>query len=410
MAKVKHAAASQLARTGVHARKRRNKISGRAGIIRETQKAPAVIANSAFALTLKPKTWACLSEELASDQDPLQIGMYKDMVSAYNHGAELVGAVKIPFKKNDATTAGIAGVLALFNKNVCPKGFDVNIDEHYNKKTKKKHFHFSVYKTCDFPAYWHFFEIKHVVNVLSKTNPKLHDLFIVFLRSFIHYSSIPCWFDGPMVNAEFTLSSYVEELRDVIKKESEQEVQNVCERTGYTMDQMRKRLSDIEKSMKEYSTGQAQEYMQLLIKTKPLKPHYILRSLKKFPGQNKVVRFMKSGCELMKEKVGVQDFSYDYADGYDSEGLSFSEQVSIIWDWSDHISATQGRNIVETANSLGVFSPTLCARFMPTGTFDLDMDRLTKSLEWPKKLSALQVLFQEITERFTDYNEQRDLL
>lgn len=410
MAKIKHAGASQLARTSVHARKRRAKINGRPGIIREDQKAPAIIANSAFALTLKPKTWACLSEDLGSEQDPAQLGMYKDMVNAYNHGATLVGAAKISFKQSDATTAGIAEVLALFNKNICPKGFDVNIDDHYNKKTKKKHFHFSVYKTCDFPAYWHFFEIKHVVGMLWKTNPKLHNLFTRFLRSFIHYSSIPCWFDGPMVNAEFTLSSYVEELREVIKKESEQEVQNAIERTGYTMDQMRKRLSDIESTMKEYATGQAQEYMQKLIKTKPLKPHYILRSLKKFPGQSKVVKFMRQACELMKEKVGVADFNYDYADGYDVEGLSFSEQVSIIWNWSDHISATQGRNIEETANSLGVLSPTLCARFMPTGTFELDMERLTKSLAWPKKLSALQGQFQKISERFTDYNEQRDLL
>lgn len=410
MAKTKYAGAPSITRKSAHARKRRSKVSRRTGSIREETKAPTIIANSAFALTIQPKAWADLSKSTGAVEDPAQVVLYKDMVQAYNHGAELVGINKLPFQKNNSTIAGVSELLALFKKNICPKGFEVNIDEHYNKKTGKQHFHFSVYNSAEFPAYWHFFEIKHVVNMLLKTNRKLHDLFIVFIRSFIHYCAIPTWFEGPMSNAEFILSDYVSELREIIKKEGEHEVKISLERTGYTLEQMKKRLSDIEKSMKEYATGQAQEYMQKLIKAKPVKPHYLLRSLKKFPGQNKLVKFMKNACELMKERVGIIDFCYQYGNGPDEEGLNFDEQVTIIWDWSDHISATQGRNIDDAANGLGVFSPTLCARFMPSGTYDLDMDRFVKSLRWPKKFSALQVQFQEITERFTNYNKQRDLL
>jgi hypothetical protein len=190
----------------------------------------------------------------------------------------------------------------------------------------------------------------------------------------------------------------------MLEKKDMPEVKAAIENNGYTENDMKERLEQIEKSMKVYATGEAQEYMQKLIKAKPVKPVYLLRSLKKFAPQHKLVKFMKHGCELMKEKVGVIDFCYQLKNGDDYEDeLAFDEQVTIIWD-----TGCYARHMDDVSSQCGVSYPTLCGRIMPSGTHGLTLENLVKALEWPKKLSALQQEFQEIAERFTNYN-QRDL-
>lgn len=394
------------ARPGFHKRKNRSVIR-RAGSGRTEEKPSAVIANSVFALTLKPKPLPNLYDQEGQMHDPHVFRVYKDLTDSYNHGADLVGSEKIVFNKRETSTTAVANILELFKKNICPKGFDVNIDEHLNKKTRKPGYHFTIYNATEFPQYWHFFEIRHIVNDLFKKNRKLHDLFIVFLRSFIGRCGIPIWFEGSMQYSQYNLAEYTEELREIVHKGLDP---TVLEGTGYTEPEITKRLTDIEKTMKEYATGQAHEYMQRIITAKPVKPHYLLRSLKSFPPQHKLVKFMKDACMLMKEKVGLPDFCYHQADGDDDEGLGFDEQVCIIWDWSDHYSATQARHIDESARHLGVFKPTLCARILPTGCGGLEMENIINNLGWTKKLTALHSQFMEIARRFTDYDKDRELI
>lgn len=396
---------SLLTRKGVHDRSNKRKRARRKASIRAKEEAPRVVGNSPFALTLQPKTWATLPHQ---NEDPKEIAVYRDLVRAYNQGAELKGIEKIIYKQGNTSTAAIAELLNLFKQNICPAGFEVNIDEHYHRKTNVQHFHFSIYKEISFPNYWHFFELKHIVLDLKKTNTKLHDLFIVWLRSFIYWCSIPSWFEGPMADSQYVLSNYTAELSDMLEKKDTPEVKAAMENNGYSEKEMRERLAAIEKTMKVYATGEAQDYMQMLIKTKPVKPHYLLRSLKKFAPQHKLVKFMKNGCELMKEIVGINDFCYERASGDDYECLSFDQQVTIIWDWHDHYTGCYSRHMEDLSYQLYVGSPTLCASILPSGTYGLNIEELPKHVEWPKKLSALQGEFQKIAERFTNYNE-RDL-
>lgn len=399
MAKLKQRKVAPRSRKNLNAGKNRpgTRRQGSAGPQKE---APTVIANSVFALTLQPKSWAKIHDDLGAEDDPAEALLYKDLVSAYNYGAELVGAEKIEYKKSNASTTAIADLLAMFKKNILPEGFEVNIDQHYNKKLRRDGYHFAMYRACKFPGYWHFFELKHVCRWLKKTNIKLHDFFIVFLRSFIGYACIPTWFDGSMRNADFILSDYMHELRGHVEKGLDPDHLN---RLGYSEKEIKQRLADIESTMKEYAKGEASEYMNRIIKTKPVKPHYLLRSLKNFPGQSKLVKFMKQACELMKESVGLVDFCYHNIDGDDYDGLQFHEQVAIIWDWHDHYSGTQARAIEDMANGSGVFAPTLCGRILPTGCGGLTIEKLKNCLSWPEKLTKLQNMFQEISERFTDY-------
>lgn len=405
MPAVQHKRASLYNRKNTNGRKIRRTIARRKASIRDKEEAPKVIANSAFTLTLQPKAWASLPH---SEADPKEVALYRDLVWAYNKGAELAGVEKIIYKKSNTSTAAISDVLKQFKQTICPPGFEVNIEEHHHRKTNTQRFHFTIYKEASFPCYWHFFEVKHVVRHLKKTNQKLHDFFIVWLRSFIFSCSIPVWFDGPMADSQFILSNYAAELRHMLEKKDLPEVHDALERNGYTEKEMQDRLKAIEETMKVYATGEAQEYMQKLLKTKPVKPHYLLRSLKKFPQQNKIVKFMKHACELMKERVGVMDFGYSRAFGEDVEGVEFEQQIAIIWDWHDHYSGCYARHLEDMSSGMEVFPPVIACHILPSGVYNLDLKNFPQHINWPNKFSALQQEFQKITERFTNYNE-RDL-
>lgn len=422
MPKVKHRRAARKSRAHTSSRRKKQKRDGRTSGPGIPASDTRVIANSAFALTIKPKTWAELHDQVSEDErDPQEVHLYKDLIQAYNHGAQLVGADKLVIDKSKyRSAAAVAELLELFKKNICPDGFDVNIDGHYNKKARREGFHFSMYRPCNWPStYWHFFEIKHLVNDLKLKNKRLHDFFIVFLRSFIGYCGLPVWFDYPFVEAEFELAAYKESLDEMLKAGPEK-LKKVYDETGITEETTKRRQEEISKTALEYSTGQAREYAKLIEKTKPRHPDSLLRSLKSFPGQSKLVQFMKAACQVMKMPASVGDFCYEFEDRsrdmsllFNSnahEGLNYSNQVTVIWDWSDHISGTYSNMIVSIAENNGANPPVLVGRILPLGCGGLTMEKLEMNRVFPKKLSALQGMFQTITERYTDYKKQRQLV
>jgi len=150
--------------------------------VREQESAPGIIASSIYDLTVKPKAWVEILEKSNYQKQNSDIIFYKQLVDAYNHGAALMGKERIEYKKSDTSPIALANVYKKFKENICPKGFDVNIDQYYHKKKNEAHNCFSMYKEIEFPSYWHFFEIRHIVKDLARNNKKLHDLFIVFLR------------------------------------------------------------------------------------------------------------------------------------------------------------------------------------------------------------------------------------
>ncbi|HTD95128.1 MAG TPA: hypothetical protein VK644_14985 [Chitinophagaceae bacterium] len=367
----------------------------------------AVISNSVFALTLKDKSWGNLADTmLTEEKDSEELVMYKDLLDCYNVGAELLKISRSSFTKRPDTASAISEILKAFKENICPKGFDLNIDEHYNSKRKRVGYHFTMFKECQCGSWWHFFEIKPIVEDLLTSNPRLHDLFIVFLRSFIYHCHIPSWFDGSM-DAHYINGNYVYELRQVLNNPERLDSETL-ERVP--LEQAKQRLADLETTIAEYETGVAWQYQQQIMNAKKKTPKELLRLLKKFPGQSKLVQFMKKACEVMTIPVGVADFCYHMGDGEEYEGLRYDQQVTIIWDWQDHLLGTQANIIDDMARGCEVFFPTLCARIMPGTKSGLDLKRFAACVDWPQRLTEITRLYQNITSRFNNYDKGRNLL
>jgi len=408
-AQTKHTAIAQRSRVNLKRRKNKKGI-GRTSLHGPKNEAPAskIVADSLFALNIKPKRWSDLQPTKDSDKEMQALyEIYSDLVKCYNHGADLVKCKRIVYKRSDTSRSAVSELLESFKKNICPAGFSVNIDSHQNKKSKRLGHHFTVYKECKFPTnYWHFFDIKNLVEDLQKRNRKLHDFFVIFLKSFIERCKIPTWWDYQMEGSQYELSSYLDELKGVMKQNIPQEQ---FEKLGYTRADMEKRIADISTTMKEYATGAASKFM-VKIKQAPVRTAAsLLKSLKLFPYQNPLVQFMKNACGLMKRPCNIGDFCYTIADGHDEGEMGFDQQLTICWDWSDHYSATHGNHLIDLARQIGVTPPTLAGLFLPSGVHGLKMENLTDNLDFPKELSLLQAQFQKITEKYTDYNK-RDLL
>lgn len=409
MPTIKKRRAARRARQNI--RRRKNKpVTRRETGPGQSQDTPRVIANSVFALTVKPKTWAMLADEMPDKEyDQESFNSYKDLVRCYNHGADLVGAEHIPYDQSLSTSAlAVAELVELFKTNICPKGFEVNIDEHYDNKRKRAAWHFTMYKECKFPLhYWHFFDIKKLVKDLYRKDRRLHDFFIVFLRTFAGFSGIHVWFDPIFINSMWELKEYRQDLANTINMAPEE----VYERNNLTKKQMIKRLKNIDACLEVYETGEAKRYEELIMKVKPVKPKVLLRQLKKFPAQSKVVQFMKDALDLLAdETVATSDFNYNPDGEANEEGLTFSQQTCIVWDWHDHVSAMFSNAIQSVAQGYGVHTPTLAARILPHGAGGLSIPRLIKGLGFPMKISSLQATFQKITSKYTNYDKQRDLL
>ncbi|MEO6610716.1 MAG: hypothetical protein ABIT05_01245 [Chitinophagaceae bacterium] len=357
--------------------------------------------------------------------------MYRDLVAAYNRGMDIVGGEKISLNKKAGAAHGVSEVVKLFKTNLCPDGWDFNIDEHFGKKSRSVRYHFTIYREAPFPNYWHFFEIKPIVKMLATKNPRLHDFFIVFLSSFIDKCGLPTWFNGGMRYADYHLPDHYYQLEHHLKhKETElktprkekrvkiaiadigdpyaddEDPAEIKENLSDTIEKIKARMDRIRVTLDDYEKGDAHRYAKLLATIKPRSPQSLLKSLQRFPGQHKLVKFMKQACEFMKRKARVEDFCYHYTEGHDQVGLGFDLQVTVMWNWSDHFTDCHCEMMDSVSQGCGVFSPTLHARFMP-GVFKLDMEELKKSVDWTKELTSISTLYNDIASKLTDYNKER---
>lgn len=417
-AKIKHARITSGSRCNTHRRKNKEKQRRprRRGL---AASAPAVIANSLFALTLKPKGWADIHGTVNADHvESGHFRMYKDLIAAYNQAADKFGKDRITYDKKINPVVGSSAVLKLFKDNICPAGFEVNIDEHRKKGSIGEHFHFTIYKALDFPWHWHFFEIKQLVNKLNKENKKLHDFFIVFLKSFIDKCILPTWYNGGIDRADMVVGDHLYSLQQTLIMREQEEANAAGKKVKKIQidpwffseeylqeptDVIRDRIESIQKTVDEYSMGPARIYSEKIHTAKAQSPELLLKSLKKFSSRNYLVKFMKQACEFMKLKATLLDFCYHQTESYYAEGLGFDMQVCVIWDCSDHFSQCHMEDIDSLASGTGVFPPTLNAKMIPD-KYEFDKKAFLASSSWPVELHKLWKEYLKITDKLSKRN------
>lgn len=416
-------------RLRTHSRRRKNKPQqrrpGRRG---PAQNSPKVIADSLFALTLKPKGWAEIASvnpdnTRESEKEKDLRNMYSDLVKAYNQGAKHWRVPTIVLDRKINPIKGSAVVLEAFKKNICPEGFNVNIDQH-SRKGRSLGYHFTIYKEDQtFSECWHFFEIKHVLAKLKKNDKKLHDFFIVFLASFIKKLNLPTYYNYGMdwgamyledhfYGAQLRLKTLSEQLKNLSKPieiEIGADVDDdiMDDRDEISINEQIQEVEDhittVKATITDYKEGEAANTAKLIKSVNVRSPQSLLNTLKGFPAQNKLVGFMKQACELMKKKATLADFCYEYADDVDGDGLRFDMQVAVIWDWHDHFSKYQMEGIDSMVQCAGVFYPTLHAQIVPD-KFTLDKKAFMDSITWPKSLTELFTRFLKISSKLTNYD------
>lgn len=341
-----------------------------------TQKdGPRIIADSLFALTLAPKPGLEVITNLKSyefDRNFRQMDvkrMYNDLL-AIVHNAIKVQTGQVtkfdPLASGLSIGASTTYILKAFETNVLPTGFDYNID------CNDEGYYFSVYKFCDFNTYWHHFEVKPMLIKLNRYNPRLIPIFNSIIHCLIYKAGFGTWWNGGMGYAEFAIEDVIAHWDDQYDGEEDPE-------------------SALQVAMDEcasYELGEAKQYELMIKKLKYRKPESILRSLNAFSQRSPMVKLFKSICNFLIETGSITDFIYYECD---LEGLSFDQQVTVIWDLKDIYSKIQMESIDAEANGCGIYDPVLTYP-VNKNYKKMDFELLNQQLGWPMKISKL---FQE---------------
>lgn len=402
--KIRHKASPLSSRKGSNGRKNR-KGHGRPESGGSETGAPRVIANSLFALTLKDKpgieienkttdnNFRRISSYLAEDDYDQ---MYQDLLACFKNAVKVVLKERTGF---DPLASGLGIGAALyyvtdgFKNQICPKGFKVNIDREDNE------YFFTIFTECSYGDFWHFFEIRHVVEYLYKHNKKLHNLFLVFIKSFSVCCGIDFWFDDSMAYAGTWLEEHVEEWQDNFETE-EFDHENDEHGDGPQLTvQGVSNYNDCVKALHDYKEGKAMQYQERLEAITPVSPGVLLKKLSQFNQRNRLVKFMIAACDLMKLPFRLPDFVYpvkNHEDEYNDVNLALDMQQNIIWDVDDEYTQRQCEAIDANANE-GVYQPFAAISFRKN-TKTVDLDRLHEAVKYPHLITELWKVYAAVAE------------
>lgn len=381
-------------RSHIHRRKNKQK-QGRQGSNGNHPQAPKVIANSFFALTLKAKPGLEISDKIVekphrgyhSATDDYE-AMYKDLLQAYQNALKLVKGEQSPcdpLKDGFELSMALHYVTCAFKNNILPEGYRFNID-----RTNEGEYFFTIFKEVDFPDYWHAFELKQIVKKLWRDNQKLHDLFIVLIKSFMTSAGICGWWNGGMGYADWQLEERIANWDDSYGDFDEGSKEHK---------ESMKAFASAVTTCKSYENGDPAEYQSLISKAKPRSADSLLKSLDRFSKRSPIVQWMIEVCEFMKLPGTIDDFTYPEM-MEEHEGLHFDEQATVIWDWEDEYTAEQMEGMEATVQGCGEFPPILNMGIMPYSK-KIDFDDLQKREAWPQKLSDLFKSMREVIKMIT---------
>ncbi len=346
---------------------------------RTTAQAPRIIANSLFALTLKPIPGVAfdlkkpLSKNRFHSEDDYE-QMYHDLLKCVQHALKLQGVETKadPYAAGIDLSASLVFVTSLFEHEILPGKLHGEYQWLYNIDKDDHGYYFTIYKYCEMQQYWHAFEIKHVVKYLYTRNKPVHDIFIRFLKTFMAYTDIKAWYNGALGYADYWFDEEIEFWWDNHDKTDKDDISAYKEAL---------------KTRAVYATGEAKRYQLLLEKTTAENPAKLIDELLKFSKKNKLVNWMIEACAFMQKRHAyINGFIYEEDDA--QEGLKFDQQVGIIWDWDDEYTHAQSEAMDSDANSVGICSPCFFYHITPH-TERFDKQELHEAIKIPLQIDKL---------------------
>lgn len=356
---------------------------------RPKPKAPSVIANSIFALTLDPKPGFEVQNKLEKEIDrgwrkeqefPDDYNkMYRDLLPCFTNAYRILYGEPIRFSPlKDGLPIGLAlsSVIDAFKQNILPFGFQFNIDRRHDHGE----YYFTIYKQYEFPWVWHTFEIKYVIQALQKRKPALLRLFIQFLKSFAAHCRIQFWYQGDVESGD-------QFLEDRINNYEEWETDEEDE-----IGEHNERISEMRETLDSYRDGEIYGWRQEISRAKVLTPGEIRAKLRKYSRKNSIVGFMYLACDLMDMPYSAEDFTYDPQDedrqDFGMEGVWFFYQMAILWDETDDYCSAYAELLDSTAQNGGVFPP-IIHKHIGKETKAIDIEWLKEAYKWPKEFHQL---------------------
>jgi hypothetical protein len=395
--------AARKTRSGAHAGKNK-KGQGRKAGSRTAPPAPAILANSIFALTLKDKPGIEVSQKLdgkmrrsSFDAADDYERMHADLSQACYNARKILGQNP---SKPDLLASGcgigiaLTFVTGVFESSVLPVGYSYSIDRDHNSGE----YFFTVFDTCDYKEYWHAFELRPVIEHLKATDIKLHNFFLLFIKSFMVETSIYAWWNGGCHYAQ----DFLEE--EILNWEDNYEgVLNARPDDEY----LQRKAQAIE-TLKSYTTGYVFRYQNRINKNKILSVPALEKKLKRFNSRNRIVQWMKAACKFMARPAGINTFiNYEVFEAeMNGEGMEFDGHASIIWDWDDAYTYKHMEFLDSESQSCGVMPPVVSIR-IEKKTNKIDFESLKAVASWPLELNDIWNHYHGIAESLKPRKDER---
>lgn len=344
------------------------------------EKDPAVIADSLFALTLKPKTGPEMMFGAEGHEfDPEAAGrMCNDLWDAYRRLAYLQTGEKTSFNPLRSGLSIATSLHMAINgfRQLIPEKYDINIDHEGYRPNEK--YHFTVYRYCEgWGRFYHTLPVGHALQVLAAKNPSLHDLFLSFIRVFSKSIGVPLWDDGMLGN---TLESLDERIINMEGDSTPEELQGIRD------------------DIHLYHEGLAAAYARKIRSTKILDPLDIKKRARRFKGP--IASLIVKGADLLLHPYRLWD--YDYMDQYFDGGcyLELSNQANILWQAEDNLFYEHEEYIDAIANE-GIQEP-VAFFIVDRNTKKFDLEELDHKVKWPGQLSEYFAVSYDIIQKFNE--------
>lgn len=401
--KITNRTIARKSRKGVHGRKAKPGTKHK-GPSKPKASAPAVIAHSIFALTLKPKKGVEIYFKKGGkkkgayhsiDDDYEQ--MYRDLLACYSRAYYLLKGEKFTVdfvKMGLSLETGLSAVLRNFERDILPNGYQYNVDRSDNEESNP--YYFTIFKDLDFPNYWHSFAIKHAVLHLEKKNPKLLRLFLIFINSFSQSLDIDTWYGYTAGYA----GDWIEQKISDMQAEYDLDFATPDEffLAAKENDEV-KEYKDAVDTLDEYKSGLAAHYEKELKEAPVRSAKQILAQLKKLRSRSPIAKVIREGCALMQEGYTLGNFIYrEMEESNDGMGLRLEMQATILWDGNDLYTAMQSE-MIDSESQEGIWPP--YARYAITpDSREIDTEWLKKAEQWPMKLSDYHKFASTILESY----------
>ena len=334
---------------------------------------PQVIANSVFALTLKPVTGATVL--CANSLNTTENGIFDDLHKCmekispgfrmtYPDGLSLSERMNILLEKIKKCIPGSCG-------------FSVDSD--------KTGVFINIYRACPYPNYLPVMIAGPCFIKLKQEHPKLHDLFVRFMQAFIKSTLIDTWFDGIFTAGMDNIDNMVDEhYRDI-------DMDPEC-------------IENANFELNYYRKGLPHEYEVLLSRHKrSLTVEKILKQLKRIRKPNPIKKIIEQGCSLIQPNATMRSFCHpiDFDENNDVY-LSFDAQASILWRADGILNDEYDSWVESEANEGGVQIPYSLFKITPNGRA-LDMAEFDKRTIWPQQLADFISNSNTIIKRYTKW-------